>query len=428
MVSYYLEDLIMFKQYTGIQYMAIDIANHFGDGNGMLPISLDKMEFEARIAWVKSNQDKLESLADKAEDKPLYVKSVNHFRKALKGLPTGHTVALDSCASGLQLMSVLTGCESGCYMTGLIDPNKRMDAYSLVTQQMNELLDQPTDLVVSRKDAKAATMTVLYGSTAKPIEVFGKGTPELKAFYHTLNHKCKGAMALLRILLNAWDSSKEYNHWVLPDGFNAYIPVMQSITDRVKIEELNYTMSIQTWVNKPMDKGLSICANMVHSVDGYVLRTLVRRVNYNVKQVKKAIGLIEEALLSEYVIPEHYVEEAVMPVHLYIKTGLADIVCIQHIEKIVHQLPHDMLRKLLHTLKIMLKHPPFEVITVHDSFACHANHCNTLRYWYKEILAEIAESTLLNHLLTQIYGEECNFKKINPNLSSLIRNSNYGLS
>ena len=50
------------------------------------------------------------------------------------------------------------------------------------------------------------------------------------------------------------------------------------------------------------------------------------------------------------------------------------------------------------------------------------------RYWYKEILAEIAESTLLNHLLTQIYGEECNFKKINPNLSSLIRNSNYGLS
>ena len=418
----------MFKQYTGIQYMAIDIANHFGDGNGMLPISLDKMEFEARIAWVKSNQDKLESLADKAEDKPLYVKSVNHFRKALKGLPTGHTVALDSCASGLQLMSVLTGCESGCYMTGLIDPNKRMDAYSLVTQQMNELLDQPTDLVVSRKDAKAATMTVLYGSTAKPIEVFGKGTPELKAFYHTLNHKCKGAMALLRILLNAWDSSKEYNHWVLPDGFNAYIPVMQSITDRVKIEELNYTMSIQTWVNKPMDKGLSICANMVHSVDGYVLRTLVRRCNYNVKQVKKAIDLIEEALLHEYVMPEHYVEEAVMPVHLYIKTGLADIVCIQHIEKIVHQLPHDMLRKLLHTLKTMLKHPPFEVITVHDSFACHANNCNTLRYWYKEILAEIAESTLLNHLLTQIYGEECTFKKINPNLASLIRNSNYGLS
>mgnify|MGYP000924552007 FL=1 len=346
----------MFKQYTAIEYMAIDVANHFG---------LDKLEFEDRIQWVKTNQDCLESLADKAEDKPLYVKSVNHFRKALRGLPTGHTVALDSCASGLQLMSVLTGCESGAYMTGLVDPNKRMDAYSKVTEYMSQLLDE--NIEVPRKDAKQALMTSLYGSMAKPKEIFGKGTPAYKAFYEVLSTKCKGAYALLRILLNAWDSSKEYNHWVLPDGYNAYIPVMQSITDRVKIEELNYTMSVQTWVNKPMDFSLSICANAIHSVDAYVLRTLVRHVNYSVKQVKKAIGLIEEALLHEYVMPEHYVEEAVMPIHLYFKTNLADIVCIQHIEKIIHQLPHSMLRKLLHTLKTMLQHEPFEVITVHDS-------------------------------------------------------------
>lgn len=416
----------MFKQYTGIEYMAIDVANHFGDGNGMLPNSLDKLEFEDRIQWVKSNQDNLESLADKAEDKPLYVKSVNHFRKALKGLPTGHTVALDSCASGLQLMSVLTGCESGAYMTGLVDPNKRMDAYTLVTAYMNDLLGKDS-VTVSRKDAKQGVMCSLYGSTATPKSIFGYKSPAYNAFYKVLETKCKGAYALLNILLDAWDSTKEYNHWVLPDGFNAYIPVMESIIDRVKIEELNYTMSVQTWVNKPMDKGLSICANAVHSADGYVLRTLVRRCNYNVKQVKKAIGLIEEALLSEYVAPEHLVEEAVMPIHLYIKTGLADIVCIQHIEKIVHQLPHDMLRKLLTTLETMLQHEPFEVITVHDSFSVHGNNCNTLRYWYKEILAEIAESTLLNHLLTQIIGEECTFKKINPNLASLIRNSNYGI-
>jgi hypothetical protein len=417
MVNYYLEESIMFKQYTGIEYMAIDVANHYG---------LDKMEFEDRISWVKSNQEVLESLADKAEDKPLYMKSVNHFKKALKGLPTGHTVALDSCASGLQLMSVMTGCESGAYMTGLIDPNKRMDAYSKVTDYMNQLLDE--DIEVPRKEAKYSLMTSLYASMAKPIEIFGKGTPAYKAFYEVLSTKCKGAYALLRILLNAWDSSKEYNHWVLPDGFNAYIPVMEAIIDRVKIEELNYTMSVQTWVNKPIEFGLSLPANCVHSVDAYVLRTLVRRCNYNVKQVKKAIGLIKEALLSEYVAPEHVVEEAVMPIHLYIKTGLADIVCINNIEKVVHQLPHDMLRKLLTTLETMLQHEPFEVITVHDSFAALAGNCNRLRYWYKEILAEIAESTLLNHLLTQIIGEDCTFKKINPNLASLIRNSNYGLS
>ena len=66
---------------------------------------------------------------------------------------------------------------------------------------------------------------------------------------------------------------------------------------------------------------------------GMCLLHSCKRCNYNVKQVKKSVRLIKEALLSEYVIPEHYVEEAVMPIHLYIKTGLADIVCIQHIEK-----------------------------------------------------------------------------------------------
>lgn len=140
----------MFKTYTGLEYLAIDVANAYG---------WDKETFESRIQWVKENQDSLETYASKAEEPHLYNKAVAHFRKALKGLPTGHAVALDSCASGLQLMSVMTGCKSGCYMTGLIDPDKRMDAYSLVTGYMNDLLGKDS-VVVSRKDAKSAIMTL----------------------------------------------------------------------------------------------------------------------------------------------------------------------------------------------------------------------------------------------------------------------------
>ena len=99
----------MFKQFTGLEYLAIDVANAYG---------LDKKPFEERIQWVKDNQATLETLTP--EEPHLYNKAVAHFRKALKGLPSGHAVALDSCASGLQLMSVMTGCKSGCYMTGLI--------------------------------------------------------------------------------------------------------------------------------------------------------------------------------------------------------------------------------------------------------------------------------------------------------------------
>lgn len=406
------------KQFNGIEYLAIDIANHFG---------LDKLPFEDRIQWVKSNQDNLEQL--EAEEPHLYAKAVNHFRKVLKGLPTGHTVALDSVCSGLQLMSVMTGDESGCYMTGLIDPDTRTDAYTIVTDYMNELLGN--SFSISRADAKRSVMTSLYGSEAVPKEIFGDKTKEFYAFHKALNDKCKGAYTLLQVLKQAWDSTKYFNHWVLPDGFNAYIPVMESVTDRVNINELNYTMSIQTWINQPQERGISLCANMVHSVDAYVLRTLVRRCNYNPKQVKNALALINDEILSreeeENFIDYDYCDEAIMPIHLFNKTGLADIVCIQHIDKIITHLPDAMLEKLSVTLTQMIQHEPFELITVHDSFACHPNHCNQLRYWYKEILAEIAESTLLDHLLSQIMDDDITFKKMNPDLAPKIRESNYGL-
>lgn len=407
----------MFKTFTGLEYLAIDVANAYG---------LDKLPFDARILWVKYNQDTLETLAIEAEEPHLYNKAVAHLRKALKGLPSGHAVALDSCASGLQLMSVMTGCKSGCYMTGLIDPDKRMDAYSLVTGHMNDLLGDAS-VLVPRKDAKDAVMTTLYGSKAKPREIFGDKSPAYNAFYEVLEDKCKGAYRLLNVLISAWDSKKDFNHWVLPDGFNAYVPVMQSQIDRVKVEELEYTMSVQTWLNQPLDYSVSLAANVVHSVDAYVLRTLVRRCNYNAKQVKEAVELIQDALANLSLV-YFYPDEAIMPVHLFNKTGIADISCLDVLPKIVKYLPQRMLKQLLATFTEMLKHEPFEVITIHDSFACLPNHCNVLRWHYKEILAQIAESTMLDHLLSQLFGEECIFSKLDKDLAPLIRNSNYGLS
>lgn len=407
----------MFKTFTGIEYLAIDVANGYG---------LDKETFEYRIQWVKDNQKDLEDLATKADEPHLFNKAVAHLRKALKGLPSGHAVALDSVCSGLQLMSVMTGCRSGCFMTGLIAPDVRMDAYTFITDEMNKLLGNDA-ITIERKDSKQAIMTSLYGSKAKPKEIFGDKSPAYNAFYEVLEDKCKGAYRLLNVLISAWDKKKDFNHWVLPDGFNAYVPVMQSVIDRVKVEELEYTMSVQTWLNQPLDYSVSLAANTIHSCDAYVLRTLVRRCNYNVKQVNEAIGLIQEALVNSCLVFT-YSDEAIMPVHLFNKTGIADISCLEHLPKIVNQLPQRMLKQLLATFKEMLKNEPFEVITVHDSFSVLPNHCNVLRWHYKEILAEIAESKMLDHLLSQLFGEECVFTKLDNNLAPLIRNSNYGLS
>ena len=144
------------KCFNGIQYIAIDVANSFGH---------DKMEFEDRIKWVKDNIDNLEALESGADKKslPLYRKAVMALRKAQQGMPSGHLVGLDATCSGMQIMSAMTGCIAGATATGLVNPNKRADAYTIVTETMNQ---QAGILVkVPRSDAKSAVMTLNKGVT-----------------------------------------------------------------------------------------------------------------------------------------------------------------------------------------------------------------------------------------------------------------------
>ena len=142
------------KFYSAWQWLLIDAATQYGH---------DKLTFEGRIDWATHNLDCLEGHTEYAETKPLFIKAVMAIRKAQKGLPTGHMVAVDACASGVQLMSVLTGCIAGARSTGLIDPGVRADAYSSLTDAMNTILGG--GLTVSRKDAKAALMTLKTGVT-----------------------------------------------------------------------------------------------------------------------------------------------------------------------------------------------------------------------------------------------------------------------
>lgn len=137
------------KEFNPMQYLAIDIANQFG---------LDKLNFEDRINWVKTNEKYLEDFQDKAEEPILYYKAVKALRDVQSGRPIGHTVALDACCSGLSIMSALMRCKSGAMLTGLIDPHNRKDAYTELTDALNAKLE--TSVKYPRKDSKRAVMTL----------------------------------------------------------------------------------------------------------------------------------------------------------------------------------------------------------------------------------------------------------------------------
>lgn len=402
---------------SGIEYLCVDIANNFG---------LDKEVFADRIKWVKDNFNNLEELADQAtEDKVLYIKSVMALRDVCAGKPTGHLISLDATCSGMQVLSALTGCIKGAIITNLTPEPKRYDAYTEVTaEQNNVLLEwQVTGLEISRKDAKDAVMTSLYGSKATPKKIFGEDGPAIEAFYEAAMRSAPGAFGLLNKLLNAWQPWALSHYWKMPDGFDVAVKVMQTEETRIEVDELNHHKFKTSYkVNMGSKSGISLPANVTHSVDAYVLRTLLRKCSYHAPTLNKC-----KAMLTEFM--DSPVTECESPLlGMYYSTGLVDPVWFETMDKEVAQsIPKELKVKLLDMIEDITQFKPFPVLTVHDAFRIHSNNGDALRYHYRNILADLADSTLLDHILTMITGKKFKYKKLSNNLSQLIRESVYGV-
>jgi hypothetical protein len=417
------------KTFTGWEYLLIDVANNFN-------LDLDKQRFEDRIQWTTANLEQLETLAagSKWKEKPLYLKAVMAVRDAQKGIPSGHLVGLDAVCSGLQIMSVLSGCEAGATATGLIDPDRRADAYTKCTEIMSKKLGGIEE--TNRKKVKQAVMTAFYGSQKEPEKAFGKDTPELAAFYESMYELSPGSCELLEELLDSWQSFALAHTWKLPDGFTAHVRVMQQQKEDIEVDELDHhTYRYVHYVNEGCEKDKKNAANVVHSVDGYILRSLLRRCNYDRVQANWVRNQIEDALierdttiaadtdftgLSNAVL--YYLEQ-------YRRTSVADIVILAHLDKAtISKLDTEYLRSLLRILNSMLEHESFELVTVHDDFKAHPNNLNHLRRHYRDILAELADSDLLADIFNQLLGiTGGSYTKSCVNLGDKIRQSNYAL-
>lgn len=412
------------NKYTGFEYLLIDCANHFG---------LDKELFEDRIKWGRDNLDQLESLTSQAESAYLFMKTVAAIRKAQLRIPTGHLVALDACCSGMQIMSAITGCFSGARACGLIDPNRRADAYTEQTTRMQMILG--SHFKVSRGDAKNALMTSFYGSKEQPKIIFGEDTPELAAFYQACQEMAPGAYELLQELLDTWQPYALVHEWKLPDGFDARVKVMTKEETRIEVDELDHaSFTYEYYVNQGSKKGLANVANVVHSIDAFILREMVRRCNHqglNIKAINNWLtaALLERGTNTPGVDYELLEGEHQYYIQHYQRSGMPSAAILPWLNaSVVHDLPTTLLHDLLRMTNTMLEYKAFPVVTIHDSFASHANNCNWVRHWYKEILAELADSEILSDIMSQLHGSVGKYDKLSSDLSKYIRESNYSLS
>ena len=195
----------------------------------------------------------------------------------MRGQKTGYLCGLDATASGIQLLSVMAGCVQSASTCNLVNTGRREDAYTNMHVHMDTLLGGQNQY--TRKMVKAAGMTHFYGSKAEPRAAFGEDTPQLAAFYKTIEDLLPGANTLNHDLLSLWQPTALSHDWTLPDGFDVRVKVM--VNEEHAVEFLGTQHTVIQRVNSTKESGLSMGANIVHSVDGMVVREMGRRCNFD---------------------------------------------------------------------------------------------------------------------------------------------------
>ena len=404
------------QMFTPIQYLKIDIAgNH----------SMGKAKWDDRIEFFYKNEANLDDLIKTAKDPALFYAGVQAYRKAMKGEPTGYPISLDATASGAQIMAVLIGCEKSARLCNVIDTGDREDFYKNVYTEMCKRVPDVTNFATA-EETKKAIMTALYGSLAVPKRVFGEGAM-LQAFKDTMNAAAPGVWALNSAMLDLWQADTLSHDWSMPDNFHVRNKVMADRKETVLF--LDDAYEVYTKVNAPVETGKSIGANICHSIDGMIVREMGRRCTYEPAQLRKATRICLEASITTHTATAYTtltdnVKMVKMLTERFKESGFLSARIVDHIDQdSIHYAPLEPLLKLLESMPAI----PFPVLMIHDCFRVLPNYGNALRKQYNQILYEIANSTMLEYLASQITGSQVTAERFD-HFADQILQADYALS
>lgn len=130
----------------------------------------------------------------------------------------------------------------------------------------------------------------MYGSEAKPKEVFGENN--LMLFEYVMNQELPGVWQLNKFLLNNWNPEKTVYSWVMPDNFHVDCHVQDSLTFSTLC--LGQEITFVKKVEQPTKIGKFLSANLAHSIDGLINREITMRCNFSEEyknSLKKLLNL-----------------------------------------------------------------------------------------------------------------------------------------
>lgn len=376
------------QQFTGMEYLMIDIANSYG---------LDKKNYDIRIQWVKDHMDRLEELNAQAESPAMYYAGVQALRKAQRKEPIGYPIGLDATVSGVQWISTCLGDKTGMYYTN-VTSGSREDLYTHMYQEMCKRLG--TEGNIARKDVKKAIMTFFYGSKATPKRIFGEGK-QYQIFQQVMREQLPKCTEFMEVCLDLWNPNVDHYDWTMPDNFHCHVDVED--TKAYAVQWNNAPIRVYIKEKCKQKTGRAYGANVVHSIDSLVLREVTRRCMYNPQKVQHVKALLLNHSLFSSGSRKEKSKVSTLWEH-YERTGFLSA-------RIIDYITLDSLWEVKDPNKVLelinkFADKPFEVTWIHDCARCLPNHGNELRRVYKDLLIELHNSNVLLDCLSQMCGRQ----------------------
>jgi len=259
-----------YKDITGAEWALISIANEAG---------FDKLPWEQRIeVGVKLYKRYKREVIDKSEEYKfntkedlLLLKRCNELYEHLELGKQVPNIYLDATASGLQIMSAITlDLVAGEKVN--LGTSERKDVYVDTANG----LEKSFGIALTRDEIKKPLMTFFYNSIAKIEELLGEENAEIFITY-LKEEGFTGPVKLMDYVNSKWEAKKEYKYR-LPDMV-VRVPIIGTKTEDIKLSDgtpLPFTYK----VNEPdEDKWRGMVPNIVHSLDAWILREVIRELN-----------------------------------------------------------------------------------------------------------------------------------------------------
>ena len=195
--------------------------------------------------------------------------------------------------------------------------------------------------------------------------------------------------------------------------------------------DFNYKGQDYTFIhneNQPRKRGLALGANITHSIDGFINREMFSRCMFN-PEIKKLLNLNANSGKNSNSYYNHPKTQKLLDlIDLYHESGYLSARVLDYVdENTIGFLLNSDLNRVIDLIK-SLPEKPFDLLSIHDCFRCHANYGNDVREQYKNCLVELAKSDMLQFLLRQITGSnDITYVKDEPELYKKIEDEEYAI-